>query len=150
MPDFENWIAYFADHIIQENEIPKPVKIEAAPVPVDVVPAGKPVGKVAAPVAEAIDQNALSVTLMRYQLDEELIPKQLFSVEDAKIQNVFEKSAFLYPDDNSVMRVDHYTVGGQYFKKSIVIKDNLKFGLREKTQQPAFVVKSENDYGLVR
>jgi len=45
---------------------------------------------------------------MRYQLDEELLPKQLYGVEDAKIQSVVEKSAFLYPDDNSVMRVDHF------------------------------------------
>jgi len=45
---------------------------------------------------------------MRYLIDEELMPKELFSVEDAKIQSVMEKSAFLYPDDNSVIRVDHF------------------------------------------
>ncbi len=49
-----------------------------------------------------------------------------------------EKSAFLYPDDNSVMRVDHYQVGGLQFKKSIVIKDNLKFGLRESKEAASF------------
>jgi len=45
MPDFENWLAYFADEIMQENEILKPAKKEEAPVAVDPVPAGKPAGK---------------------------------------------------------------------------------------------------------
>jgi hypothetical protein len=59
MPDFENWLAFFADEIIQESEIPKPVKKEEAPVPVDPVPAGKPPGKGQAPTAETIDPNAI-------------------------------------------------------------------------------------------
>ncbi len=32
------------------------------------------------------------------------------------------------------MRVDHFTVGGKTFSKSIVVKDNLKFGLRSRDQ----------------
>jgi len=43
MPDFENWVAYFADDIIQENEIVKPMKKDEAPTVNDPVPpAGKP------------------------------------------------------------------------------------------------------------
>ena len=138
MPDFENWLAFFADEVIQESEIPKPVKKEEVPAPIDPVPAGKAPGKGQAPAADIIDPYAIPTTFMRYQLDEELLPKQLYGVEDAKIQSVVEKSAFLYPDDNSVMRVDHYQVGGLQFKKSIVIKDNLKFGLRESKEAPSF------------
>ena len=40
----------------------------------------------------------------------------------------------MYPDDNSVMRVDHFTVGGKKFSKSLIIKDNLRFGLRQRDQ----------------
>ena len=36
-----------------------------------------------------------------------------------------------YPNDGSVMRVDTFTVGGQQYKKSVVYKDNLTFGVRE-------------------
>lgn len=36
----------------------------------------------------------------------------------------------MYPDDNSIIRVDHFSVGGKQFSKSIVMKDNLRFGLR--------------------
>jgi hypothetical protein len=66
MPDFENWLAYFADEIMQENEIPKPAKKEEAPVPVDPVPAGKPAGKGQVPAADMVDPNAVPVTFMRY------------------------------------------------------------------------------------
>lgn len=149
MPDFENWIAYFADEIIQENEILKPVKKEEAPAVADPVPpAGKVPVKGQAQAADAVDPNAVPVTLMRYLIDEELLPRQLFSVEDAKVQSVMEKSAFLYPDDNSVMRVDHFSVGGQKSKKSLVIKDNLKFGLRERQEGSSKSV-TDADYGLV-
>ena len=34
MPDFENWLAFFADELIQEQELPKPPKTDVAP-PVD-------------------------------------------------------------------------------------------------------------------
>lgn len=37
----------------------------------------------------------------------------------------------LYPDDNSIMRVDNFEIGGQKFSKSVVYKDNLTFGLRK-------------------
>ena len=67
---------------------------------------------------------------MKYSMDEELLPERMLDIEDDKVQNIAEKSMLLYPDDNSVMRVDHFTIGGKTFSKSIVVKDNLKFGLR--------------------
>jgi hypothetical protein len=42
----------------------------------------------------------------------------------------------LYPFDGSVMKVDAISVGGQDFKKSIVLKDNIAFGLRRATDRP--------------
>ena len=68
-------------------------------------------------------------------MDEELLPERMLDIEDDKVQNIAEKSALLYPDDNSIMRVDHFTVGGKTFSKSIVVKDNLKFGLRQRDQR---------------
>lgn len=84
---------------------------------------------------------------MKYVLDEEALPSTLINVEDSKIQCVSEKSALMYPDDNSVIRVDHFAVGGCQFSKSIVIKDNLRFGLRTRasTKQEA-----HSEFGLVR
>jgi hypothetical protein len=41
-----------------------------------------------------------------------------------------------YPSDGSVIKVDHCAVGGVEFKKSVVIKDNLAFGLRKAGDRP--------------
>jgi len=69
---------------------------------------------------------------MKYSLNEEMMPENLLNIEDDKVQSIQENSASLFPDDNSIMRVDHFTVGGNFFSKSIVQKDNFKFGLRQK------------------
>lgn len=55
----------------------------------------------------------------------------MLDVDDQKIGNINEKSHFFYPDDNSIMRVDHYEIAGKQFRKSVVYKDNLTFGLRK-------------------
>jgi hypothetical protein len=52
----------------------------------------------------------------------------------------------MYPDDNSVIRVDHFAVGGQQFSKSVVVKDNLRFGLRQRQPEKA----AHTEFGLVR
>jgi hypothetical protein len=83
---------------------------------------------------------------MRYVLDDEAVTGSLINIDDARIQNINEKSVMMYPDDNSIMRVDHFAVGGQQFAKSIVLKDNLRFGLRQKK---AFDLP-HTEYGLVR
>ena len=67
-------------------------------------------------------------------MDEDLLPEPMLNVEDDKVQSINEQMGLMYPDDNSVMRVDHYNVGGIEFSKSLVIKDNLKFGLRQRDQ----------------
>lgn len=46
--------------------------------------------------------------MQRFQMDEEAMPERMLDVEDDKIQNINEKSGFLYPDDNSIMRVDQF------------------------------------------
>ena len=69
---------------------------------------------------------------MKYQMDEDLLPERMLDVEDDKVQNISEKSGLMYPDDNSIMRVDHFTVAGKKFSKSLIIKDNLRFGLRQR------------------
>jgi hypothetical protein len=69
---------------------------------------------------------------MKYAIDEDVLPERMLDIEDDKIQSINERSAFLYPDDNSIMKVDHFSVGGSDFSKSVVMKDNLRFGLRKK------------------
>jgi len=130
MPDFQNWITFFADEIVFEQEVAVPIP---DPEPVDPKAADKNAKK----GAEVVDQGeatALSVNVFKYQMDEDLLPDRMLDIEDDKVQNIAEKSSLLYPDDNSIMRVDHFTIGGKTFSKSIVVKDNFKFGLRTRDQ----------------
>jgi hypothetical protein len=41
-------------------------------------------------------------------MDDEALPERMLDVEDDKIQSINERSGFLYPDDNSIMRVDQF------------------------------------------
>ena len=127
MPDFQNWITFFADEIVFEQQIAVPIP---DPEPVD---AKAPPAKDAKKLAEAAEPDqttALTINIMKYSMDEDLLPERMLDIEDDKVQNIAERSALLYPDDNSTMRVDHFTIGGKTFSKSLVVKDNLKFGLR--------------------
>lgn len=74
----------------------------------------------------------MTVNIIKYSIDDESVPETLLNIEDDKIQSIQEHTASLFPDDNSIMRVEHFTVGGLQFSKSIVFKDNFKFGLRQK------------------
>ena len=131
MPDFQNWLAFFAEEVLHGEEIAVPLEPEDKPEPVKEAPKG---GKGAPKKVEEEEDQAppLTVNVMKYSLDEEMMPENMLNIEDDKIQSIQENSASLFPDDNSIMRVDHFTVGGNFFSKSIVQKDNFKFGLRQK------------------
>ena len=68
---------------------------------------------------------------MKYVMDEEMIPDSLLDIDDLKVSSIMENSQLFYPYDGSVMKVDNCSVGGAEFKKSVVVKDNLSFGLRK-------------------
>ena len=131
MPDFQNWITFFAEEIVFEQAVAVPVG-DAEPADSKPAPGGKP-GK-PAEVAEPDATTAMTVNIMKYSMDEDLLPERMLDIEDDKVQNIAERSALVYPDDNSTMRVDHFTVGGKTFSKSLVVKDNMKFGLRTRDQ----------------
>jgi len=136
VPDFQNWLTFFSDELVFEQE--------AAIVPKDdknAITSSQPTG-----TNPGETQGKTVAGFMKYQMDEEAMPEKMLDIEDDKIQSLQEKAGLLYPDDNSIMRVDHFSVGGKDFSKSCVIKDNFKFGLREKTQVAA---GSGELYGLV-
>ena len=87
---------------------------------------------------------------MKFTMDEEMIPDHLLDVDDSLVQSIREKAELMYPDDNSVLRVDHFSVGGQNYSKSLIMKDNLKFGLRPRDQtkdnrEPEMVTKQAGE-----
>jgi hypothetical protein len=83
-------------------------------------------------------------------MDEEMIPETLLDIDDQKVSNIQESSQMFYPYDGSVMKVDSCSAGGLEFNKSIVLKDNIAFGLRKACDRhydtPASPVE---EFGLV-
>lgn len=117
MPDFENWVKYFADDIVVEAQGAAP-RADGQPI--------------------------------RYQMDEEMIPDALLDIDDQKVSSIQENSQMFYPYDGSVLKVDHCSVGGVEFKKTIVVKDNLAFGLRNATDAHyEMAVPHTEEHGLV-
>lgn len=103
MPDFENWVRFFAEEILVPSQGTHGI-------------------------------NTTGKDQPRLQFDDEMIPEQMLQIDDQKIQNISEHSEMFYPGDGSIMKVDTYNVGGNTYKKSVVYKDNLVFGLRKANQ----------------
>lgn len=83
---------------------------------------------------------------MKYQLDDEMIPDSLIDIDDLKVSNVQEHSQMFFPYDGSLIKVDACSVAGLDFRKSLVIKDNLAFGLRRATETQQ---EGPEEHGLV-
>lgn len=82
MPDFQNWITFFADEIVFEQQIavsspdPEPVETKAPP--------AKDIKK-GADAADADASTALTVNIMKYSMDEDLLPERMLDIEDDKV-----------------------------------------------------------------
>jgi hypothetical protein len=55
----------------------------------------------------------------------------LIDIDPSKAGVLRTNSKYCFPCDNSVIRVDKYRVGSRRFGSSLVVKDNLVFGLKE-------------------
>ena len=78
-----------------------------------------------------------------------MIPETLLDIDDKKIGAIEEKTEQFYLNDGGIIKIDTFTVGGQSYKKSCVIKDNIKFGLRKKRPETTEIPEEEKEYGLV-
>jgi hypothetical protein len=60
-----------------------------------------------------------------------LSDEQLLDIDPAKIGVLRTNSKYSFPCDNSIIRVEKHQVGNRRMGASLVIKDNLVFGVRE-------------------
>ena len=44
----------------------------------------------------------------------------MLDIDDLKVGNVKEQNRFYYPEDNSIMRVDSFEIGGVIHQKSMI------------------------------
>lgn len=84
MPDFQNWLAFFAEEVLLVQEVTAPLEAEEKVEPVKEPPKG---GKPPAKGVEKDEETAQPVTVnfMRYSIDDEMLPDHLLNIEDDKI-----------------------------------------------------------------
>jgi hypothetical protein len=58
----------------------------------------------------------------------------LLNISNDKVGVLRVNTKFSFPSDNSVIRVEKYNVGQRRMGESKIIKDNFKFGVRERKE----------------
>jgi len=55
----------------------------------------------------------------------------IIDIPQHKVGTLRVNQKFCFPCDNSIIRVDKHNVGGRRFGASVILKDNMVFGIRE-------------------
>jgi len=71
---------------------------------------------------------------------------QLLDIQNDRVGVIRQNTKFSYPSDNSMIRVDKYTIGQRRFGETQIIRDNLMFGITER--RDVFRTKVEGEDAL--
>lgn len=83
LPDFQNWLAFFAEEMILGQEVTALLESEHKDEPVaKEAPKG---GKKAEVVKEEETQGPVTINVIKYSIDEEMLPESMLNVEDDKV-----------------------------------------------------------------
>jgi hypothetical protein len=55
----------------------------------------------------------------------------LYDIDSTKVGVIRSNSKYCFPCDNSIIRIDKHVIGNRRLGTSLVIKDNLAFGIKE-------------------
>lgn len=67
----------------------------------------------------------------------------VLDVDQSKIGLLRTNSKYCFPCDNSIIRIDKHLVGSRRIGSSIIMKDNLLFGVKERPE--AFKMKAGHE-----
>jgi len=68
----------------------------------------------------------------RFLKGKDLANFKFLEMDQKRVGLLRENSKYCFPCDNSVIRVDKAFVGNRRIGKSIIFKDNLAFGIKER------------------
>lgn len=80
-------------------------------------------------------------------IDKAVIPKVMLDVDNHKIQNVEQTFNQFFPDDNSIINSETFSVGGVPYKRSVIYKDKYSFGVQPVTESS--YMETPQQHGLV-
>jgi hypothetical protein len=69
----------------------------------------------------------------------------LLEIESARVGVIRTNTKYSYPCDNSLIRVEKHLIGGRRIGASLIIKDNMSFGIRERGENFGEKVSTEED-----
>jgi len=69
----------------------------------------------------------------------------LLDIDSSKVGVIRTNTKYSYPCDNSLIRVEKHLIGGRRLGASLIIKDNLSFGIRERGDNFKAKVSTEED-----
>ena len=58
---------------------------------------------------------------------------EILDIDPQKVGVIQTNTKYSYPCDNSLIRAEKYMIGGRRIGVSLVLKDNLVFGVRERS-----------------
>ena len=59
----------------------------------------------------------------------------MYEIDPTKVGIIKANSKYCFPCDNSIIRIDKYEIGNRRVGSSMIIKDNLTFGIRESEEK---------------
>ena len=71
---------------------------------------------------------------MKFILDPSVVPKVMLDIDNMKILIVEQTINQFFPDDNSIINSETYSVGGVPYMQSTVYKDKYVFGIKPVTE----------------
>jgi hypothetical protein len=71
--------------------------------------------------------------------------EDLIDIESSKVGVIRTNTKYSYPSDNSLIRVEKLLIGGRRLGSSLVLKDNLAFGIRERADNFKAKTSMEED-----
>jgi hypothetical protein len=82
--------------------------------------------------------------LKKEQVD---LPEKYLAVDSSKVGVLKENLKYAFPCDNSIIRIDKCEIGGRRVGKSLIVKDNLIMGVRERADR--FTENAGGDENLI-
>lgn len=66
-------------------------------------------------------------------------------IQTEKVGAIKNNTKFMFPSDNSIIRVEKHQIGQKRMGESLILKDNLVFGLSERKQFYNLKVDGEDE-----
>jgi hypothetical protein len=84
-------------------------------------------------------------TFVKHDEKSQFNPSELYDINPLNVGVIRTNTKYSYPCDNSLIRVQKHIIGGRRIGASLIVKDNLVFGIKERTESFKNKISVEED-----